>query len=66
MTLKQGQIVKWENSNKQQILWMVTEDLTKGIVIHSDNILTIGSITDLSDFQLTSFVGTINISSAAD
>ena len=66
MTLKQGQIVKWENSNKQQILWMVTEDLTKGIVIHSDNILTIGSITDLSEFQLTSFVGTINISSAAD
>ena len=65
MKLTQGKIVKWVNKKNQQILWMVTEDTTKGIVLHSEGLLTVGAITDLSDIELTGFIGTVNISSAA-
>lgn len=62
MKLEQGKIVKWENSSKHQIVWMVCDDETRGVVIHSDNLLKVGTITDnLNEYELTPFVGTVNI-----
>jgi len=64
MKLTQGKIVKWENKLKQQIIWIVTDDPTKGVVIHSEGLLALGSVTDLAGIELTGFVGTVNISSS--
>jgi hypothetical protein len=63
MKLTQGKIVKWENKLKQQIIWMVIDDTSKGVVIHSEGLLSIGSICDLTGIELTAFAGTVNISS---
>lgn len=64
MKLNQGKIVRWENKQKQQIVWMVTDDITKGVVLHSDGLLSVGTITDLGDVELQGFIGTVNISSS--
>ena len=65
MKLEQGKIVKWENSSKQEIIWMVCDDTTKGVVIHSDNLISVGTITDnIEIYDLKPFVGAVNISSA--
>lgn len=65
MKLEQGKIVKWENSSKQEIIWMVCDDTTKGVVIHSDNLLGVGTITNnIEIYDLKPFVGAVNISSA--
>lgn len=67
MKLEQGKLVKWENNNKQQIVWMICNDTTKGVVIHSDNILSIGTITEnLISYNVTPFVGSVNIVSTAN
>lgn len=67
MKLEQGKIVKWENASKQQIIWMVCDDISKGVVIHSDNLISVGTITEnIQSYNLTPFVGTVNISSAAN
>lgn len=67
MKLEQGKIVKWENASKQQIVWIVCDDETKGVVIHSDNLLKVGTITeDLQSYEPQPFVGTVNIASAAN
>lgn len=64
MKLEQGKIVKWENSSKQEIIWMICNDTTKGVVIHSDNLLRIGTITDnIEIYDLEPFTGTVNIAS---
>ena len=65
MKLEQGKIVKWENSSIQEIIWMVCDDTTKGVVIHSDNLLGVGTITNnIEIYDLKPFVGAVNISSA--
>lgn len=67
MKLHQGKIVKWENAAKQQIVWLVCDDVTRGVVIYSDNLLRVGTITeDLQTHALQPFVGTVNIVSAAN
>lgn len=67
MKLEQGKIVKWENASKQQIIWMVCDDISKGVVIHSDNLISVGTITEnIQSYNLTPFVGTVNIASAAN
>ena len=67
MKLYQGKIVKWENASRQQIVWIVCDDITKGVVIHSDNLLKVGTITeDLQTYALQPFVGTVNIVSASN
>jgi hypothetical protein len=67
MKLEQGKIVKWKNDKKEQIIWMVCDDEISGVVIHSDNLINVGTITrDLSDYNVTPFVGTVNISSSAN
>jgi hypothetical protein len=65
MKLEQGKIVKWENSSKQEIIWMVCDDTTKGVVIHSDNLISVGTITDnIEIYDVKPFIGAVNISSA--
>jgi hypothetical protein len=65
MKLEQGKIIKWENSSKQEIIWMVCDDTTKGVVIHSDNLISVGTITDnIEIYDVKPFIGAVNISSA--
>lgn len=67
MKLEQGKIVKWENTNNQRIIWMVCDDTSKGVVIHSDNLVKVGTLTNnLQEYSPTPFVGTVNISSTAN
>jgi hypothetical protein len=60
-----GSLVKWENSDKKEIVWMLTDTLHEGIVIHSDNLMRVGTKTNLKDYILKPFIGTVNIVSAA-
>lgn len=66
MKLEQGKLVKWENAEKQQIVWMVTDEPGIGVVVHSDNLLAVGTATDLTTESLMPFVGNVNISSKAN
>lgn len=67
MRLEQGKIVKWENSAKQQIVWMVCDDASSGVVIHSDQLISVGTIThNLQEYNVEPFVGSITINSAAN
>jgi predicted solute-binding protein len=63
-TLEQGQLVKWVNSENKEIVWMVTENVDSGVVIHSDNLMKVGTVSDLSKMnELQSFIGTVHIES---
>lgn len=66
MKLEQGKLVKWENAEKQQIIWLVTDEPSKGVVIHSDNLITTGTIMDLDAEKVTPFIGNVTISSKAN
>jgi hypothetical protein len=61
--LSSGQLVQWTNQYKQQMIWMVCDDTTKGVIIHSDGLLSIGTITELTNLPITSFIGNVNIAS---
>ena len=61
--LEQGKIVKYVNGNKQQIIWMVLDDNISGVVLHSDDLLKLGTVTELSGYELSSFVGKVTINS---
>lgn len=65
MKLEQGSIVHWKNKLNQQIIWMVTDQENTGVVIHSDNLLSVGTLTDLTGQQLYPFIGNVNINSQA-
>jgi hypothetical protein len=60
-----GSLVKWENEDKKEIVWMLTDKLHEGVVIHSDNLMRVGTTTNLKDYILKPFIGTVNIVSAA-
>ena len=65
MKYKQGDIVEWKNSNDAKIIWMICDDTDKGVVIHSDNLISIGTIVEnMKDYKVSKFVGTVHISSA--
>jgi predicted NAD/FAD-dependent oxidoreductase len=68
MNYKQGEIKEWQSIDGKKILWMVTQDTSKGIVIHSDSLIQLGTITDLSTMEgeLKSFVGSITMNSKAN
>lgn len=67
MKLEQGKLVKWENKNKAQIVWMILDDNKNGIILHSTgNIVRIGTMCDMSLYKdLSPFVGNSNINSQA-
>ena len=67
MQLEQGKVVKWENSNNKQIVFLVTDKDNTGVVIHSDSLMSVGTIADLTDYtDITPFVGTVHISSESN
>ena len=64
MQLEQGKVVKWENNNNKQIVFLVTDKSNTGVVIHSDSLMSVGTIVDLSDYtDITPFVGTVHMTS---
>lgn len=61
---EKGSLVKWENSEKKQIVWMVIDDGQRGVVIHSDGLVSIGTLNTLNAFNdLTPFIGTVHVES---
>lgn len=66
MKFEQGKLVKWVNKEEQEIVWMVTNDEGIGVVVHSDGLMDIGTLTNLNDQdKLTAFIGTVHMSSEA-
>ena len=61
MKLEQGKLVMWENDEKKQVVWMVCEDEITGVVIHSDDLMKIGTLSQLDPKLTKPFVGTVNI-----
>jgi len=67
MKLEQSKIVQWVNPDGNKIIWLITDQTNKGVVIHSDGLAAVGSINDLHDVNgLEPFVGTVHLSSEAD
>jgi len=67
MNYEQGKIVKWENKEKKQIVFLVTDKNNTGVVIHSDSLLSVGTIAELTDYtDITPFVGTVHIKSESN
>ena len=57
-----GSLLKWVNDDKKEIVWMVIDNGYDGVVIHSDNLLSIGTISNISTMDgIVPFVGTVNI-----
>lgn len=62
MKFEQGKLVRWLSKDNSEVVWMVTDDSPKGVVIHSDGLMRIGTISDLSVMDnIEPFVGTVNI-----
>jgi hypothetical protein len=67
MNYEQGKIVKWENKEKKQIVFLVTDKNNTGVVIHSDSLLSVGTVAELTDYtDITPFVGTVHIKSESN
>ena len=60
-----GQLVVYRNAKKDEIVLIVTESGTEGIVIHSDNLVSQGTTLTIDD-SYEPYVGTITISVNAD
>lgn len=57
-----GSLVKWVNGDKKEIVWMVIDGGYEGVVIHSDNLMGLGTISNISVMNdIVPFVGTVNI-----
>jgi len=67
MKLEQSKIIQWKNKDGNKIIWLITDQPNTGVVIHSDELTPVGTITDLSDISgLEHFVGTVHLSSEAN
>lgn len=64
MKLEQGKVVVWTNTQGQRVIWMVCDDTTKGVVIHSDDLVPVGTLSDLDEDNVKPFVGGVNINSS--
>ena len=60
-----GILVRWENEDEKEIVWMMTDKENIGVVVHSDNLIKVGTLTNLylKDYKVSSFIGTVNINS---
>jgi hypothetical protein len=59
--MNQGELKVWRNVDKQEIVVLVTNVENSGVVVHSDNLISIGTVIDLNSMDLTSFIGTVNM-----
>lgn len=69
--LSPGSLVQYINKKQQKIIWMIIDEFDldkpvslKGVVIHSDNLIALGTVTDLTLYELQSFLGSVTINSA--
>lgn len=63
LSLEQSKIVEYKD-HIAQVLWMITDKKNIGIVVHSeDEDFKLGETTDLSDYELKPFVGSLTINS---
>lgn len=63
---EKGKLVKWVSSDKKEIVWIVNERGNEGVVIHSDGLMSVGTVTNLEEIKnIESFIGTVNIVSKA-
>lgn len=58
-----GILVKWQNEDDKEIVWMMTDKQYIGVVVHSDNLMKVGTLTNLKDYIIKPFIGTVNIHS---
>lgn len=65
MNLERGKLVMWKNSEEKQIVYMVLDNNRDGVVVHSDNLLAVGTVVDLTKESVEPFVGTVHIESKA-
>jgi hypothetical protein len=66
MKFEQGKVVKWENKSKAQIVFLITNKIGEGVVIHSDSLISVGTLVNLNDYDgLLPFVGAVHIKSEA-
>ena len=57
-----GSLLKWVNDDGKEIVWMVIDGGYEGVVIHSDNLMSLGTISNISVMNdIVPFVGTVNI-----
>jgi hypothetical protein len=57
-----GSLLKWVNGDKKEIVWMVIDNGYEGVVIHSDNLMGLGTVSNISVMNdIVPFVGTVNI-----
>lgn len=59
---EKGSLVKWVSRDNKEIVWMAIDNGYEGVVIHSDNLMSIGTISNISVMNdIVPFVGTVNI-----
>lgn len=64
MKLTPGQVVQWSNHEHKRIIWLICDDLTTAVVIHSDDLIPVGTLThNIHTYVLEPFIGTVNITS---
>jgi len=57
-----GSLLKWVNGDGKEIVWMVIDGGYEGVVIHSDNLMGLGTVSNISVMNdIVPFVGTVNI-----
>lgn len=66
MKLEQSKIVEWKSEDGKKILWMITDQENVGVVIHSDDLVKLGTTTNLKDYSVSPFVGSITLKSDPD
>jgi len=63
MKLEQSKIVEWKSEDGKKILWIITDQENMGVVIHSDDLLKLGTTTNLKDYNVAPFIGSVKINS---
>ena len=63
--MKQGELKVWRNIDKQEIVILVTDKDNLGVVVHSDNLISVGTIIQLDSMELYAFIGQVHMNSEA-
>lgn len=65
--MEQGKCLVWENKDKRQIVFLGLDKPNWGVVIHSDSLVSVGTMVNLQDYRdLKPYVGTVHIKSEAN
>ena len=58
--------MSWKNNEGKEIVVMVTDKDNMGVVVHSDGLMSVGTIVEIDKMQLNNFIGTVHIKSAKE